>query len=628
MNSCLVVFRFSHFKPHLVYALIKSWPTEWSYLIVPDGLDEYVSMFLNYQFDSCCQVLSKENSKVALSKITKEISAVIVYSDDGAIALPQLEELKFLLKKSNSIGIFHPGSLRYDKKKLYSQEDYDTPDNYLCGAFIPKIYIDRFVDVIVDFNDRWLGHAASLQAINHNMYIYIMRQQSSILPNPMQISGLHVSQNRKLAKKLIMNFEGMLSSILYTPQGVLDIISSKEPSFNFSSEEKNIIDGYLSEVTNSILSISSFSQILSQPSVRNLDDKNVVVFKVDCIGDVISTSPFYEAVLNSNAKNVFLVTTEAMRSIFERDTRYAKIIYLPTSHKSTRFTNFHESTLSEDLNLLSDELPQCDAALFPRYCIDTNACRSLAILLNIPIRIGFRSEPFSHRFNLLYDQMLTDCLTPPHEVHETERMLWFIDQLALNSSKYNKLTINAFSSEVERLPQLIIGLGAASPDRRWSSKKYADLINQLSINFPDYKIILLGAVDVIDDALYISAHTKAVNLVGDLSLYEATKIISESELYIGNDSGLMHIAAAVRTPVVEISKHPAHGYIWHANSPKRFGPWGVSFISIQPNKGLDNCQDACHEKIAHCINQISVDSVIQKILPFHALIANEINKGE
>lgn len=628
MIPYLVIFRVSHFKPHLVDALIRVWPNEWSYLIVPDGVDEYVSMFFNYPFLSCCQVFQKERIKSFLLETTKKTEAIIIYSDDGAIALPQFDELSVLLKRSNSIGVFHPGSLRYDKKKLYSQDDYDTPDNYLCGAFIPTIYLDKFIDVIIDFNDRWLGHAVALQAIQHNISIYAMRQQRSILPNPIQISGLHVSKNRILAKNFLMSFNDVLSSTLYSPQTVIDLMSSNEPLSNFSSEEKTIIDDYLSDVTNSILSMSSFSQLSSLPYMRSFEDKNVVIFKVDCIGDVISTSPFYEAILNSNAKNVYLVTTEAMRSIFEKDNRYKKIIYLPTPHKSTRFTNLHESTLLEDLNVLREMLPPCDVALFPRYCIDTNLSRFLAVLLGIHIRIGFRSEPFAHRFNLLYDQMLTDCLTPPHEVHETERMLWFIDQLSLDSRKFNKLAINGFISYKEKYHQFVIGLGAASPDRRWSSKKYAELINRLSLEFPKHKFILLGAGDVVDDATYISENTEAVNLVGELSLYDATKVISESELYIGNDSGLMHIAAAVRTPVVEISKHPVHGYIWHANSPKRFGPWGVDFISIQPKKGLDNCQDACHEKIAHCINQISVDSVIQKILPFHALTTNERSEGE
>ncbi|MGL6529730.1 glycosyltransferase family 9 protein [Aeromonas hydrophila] len=616
MGSYLIILNCSYNKPHVIDQLLSTWPREWDYWITPTGLESYISDFLYHEFNTGCQVCSIDNLSRDLLIAAESYDFIIVCSDDGAIVLPQDSELEALSNMPNTIGIFHPGSIRYDKRKLYSIDDYDTPDNYLASAIIPGRFANFYIESIVESNNRWLAHLVALQAIEGSMQIYVMRQQKSVFPNPWQISGIHVSKNRILVAYLFEKFEQMLSKMISSPQPLLNMINSYKISGNLSLEQKDEIDSYLSIMTAMILNMGNFSQVIPAPIIRDLRGKNVVIFKVECIGDVITTTPFFESVLSSGARNVFLVTTEAMRSIFEHDDRYSGIVYLPTEHKRSRFNHEHGHVLAEDLDRIKNNLPNCDIALFPRYCIDTNVSRFLAVLLNIPVRIGFQSEPFCHRYNLLYDQMLTDCLSPPFEVHETARMLWFIEQLGLESKKFSCLKLPFVKQNASRQQRFVIGLGAASPDRRWPKESYSKLINKLSHYYPTYEFLLLGGKDVVDDAIYVEETTNSINLVGSLSLFESAKIISESELYIGNDSGLMHISAAAKTPVVEISKHPIGGYIWHANSPKRFGPWGVPFISIQPEYGLDSCSDCCQASDVHCIGLINVDSVIRKVLTF------------
>ncbi|MFQ2203374.1 glycosyltransferase family 9 protein [Aeromonas hydrophila] len=618
MNTCLVVLKCSKYDPLIVEQLFKSWPEEWLYWIVPDGNKDYIEQYSNYIFSSAFSILTLGELENNLSSIPEGCSYVMVYSDDGAIVLPQQREIDQVISSRYSISVFHLGSLRYDKRELYSPSEYDTPDNYLCGALISRDIVESFSDVIVTFNNRWLAHALCLKAIDLNIDFYVMRQFYSAFPNPSQISGAYVSLSRKLSIRLLQYFSSTLNSLFKNPVFLLDMMTSCADG-EFSLDDKHIIDHYLSSLTNIILSRGVFSQLLPQPVVRDLKNKDVVIFKVECIGDVITTMPFYEAILNSDARNVYLITTESMRSIFEKDSRYADIIYLPTSHKRTRFSNEHMEVLVRDLAFVKEKLPPCDIALFPRYCIDTSICRFLSILLNIKVRIGFQSEPFAHKFNLLYDQMLTDSLAPPYEVHETERMLWFVEQLGLKSPE--RLNIpHLIKAACNRKSQFVIGLGAASLDRRWPKEYYVELINKLATYYPNHSFILLGGEDVSEDAKYVEAHTVSINSVGALSLFMSAEVISCSELYIGNDSGLMHISAVVDTPVVEISKHPAAGYIWHANSPKRFGPWGVKFISVQPTVGLNDCIDACIASDVHCISQVKVDAVLRACISIYSSI--------
>ena len=81
-------------------------------------------------------------------------------------------------------------------------------------------------------------------------------------------------------------------------------------------------------------------------------------------------------------------------------------------------------------------------------------------------------------------------------------------------------------------------------------------------------------------------------------------------------AGPMHLAAAVGTPVVEISCHPLHGSVVHHNSPKRFGPFGVPHIVLQPEKPLPPCSDGCTATQAHCILNVSVMHVRKAVEKF------------
>ena len=75
----------------------------------------------------------------------------------------------------------------------------------------------------------------------------------------------------------------------------------------------------------------------------------------------------------------------------------------------------------------------------------------------------------------------------------------------------------------------------------------------------------------------------------------------------------MNIAAAVGLPVIEISCHPLGGSSGHANSPERFGPWGVSHRILRPDRTLVLCGDACESDEAHCILSVSVEQAKEAV---------------
>ena len=104
-----------------------------------------------------------------------------------------------------------------------------------------------------------------------------------------------------------------------------------------------------------------------------------------------------------------------------------------------------------------------------------------------------------------------------------------------------------------RTPIVGINPGADRPEKRWDTHRYASIADKLAED-PGARIFIFGGPGEESLALSIQAAMKhpANNLAGKLTLDELVYLISRLDLFISNDSGPMHIAVAVKTPVVAI----------------------------------------------------------------------------
>jgi heptosyltransferase-2 len=102
------------------------------------------------------------------------------------------------------------------------------------------------------------------------------------------------------------------------------------------------------------------------------------------------------------------------------------------------------------------------------------------------------------------------------------------------------------------------------PSKRWPASHFAALANNLAHDHSNASIILLGSKSdhpLAEEILQQSqSPTKIHNWCGKTSLDEAIALIGTAKAVVSNDSGLMHIAAALKTPQVAIfgSSDPAH----------------------------------------------------------------------
>jgi lipopolysaccharide heptosyltransferase II len=145
---------------------------------------------------------------------------------------------------------------------------------------------------------------------------------------------------------------------------------------------------------------------------------------------------------------------------------------------------------------------------------------------------------------------------------------------------------------------------------RWQSKDwFADQIASCAgelIRRHDLSVVLLGgrADESVAREVVSLVSENVFDLVGRTSLREAVGIIARAKMCIGPDTGLMHLAAAVGTPVISL---------WGATDPQRTGPYGFEALAI---KGQADCSP-CYRKSCPigrvCMRSITPDAIVEKI---------------
>ena len=171
----------------------------------------------------------------------------------------------------------------------------------------------------------------------------------------------------------------------------------------------------------------------------------------------------------------------------------------------------------------------------------------------------------------------------------------------------NKLRNNGLVSE-RRLVTVHPGVGRLQ--KLWTVSGFATIADWLAAR--DYQVVFVGGPGEFArtrDIISLLSH-QTYNLVGSLSLGELMALFEMSSLFLGNDGGPMHLAAAMGTPIVAL-----FGYA----DESRWGPRCEKSIVL---RGQERCQDCsrkdCQDPV--CINTLSPEAVKSAI---DALIEKE-----
>ena len=168
-------------------------------------------------------------------------------------------------------------------------------------------------------------------------------------------------------------------------------------------------------------------------------------------------------------------------------------------------------------------------------------------------------------------------------------------------------------ARIPRRPLLAVSVGTKVQSKDWGRENWRALLQRLGAAHPGFTLALCGAPEERDASDFAAAgwregvatrnHTPVVrNLCGELTPRESAAVFARAELFLGHDSGPMHLAAAVQTPCVAIFAA--------RNKPRVWFPYGPGHRVLYHRVDCWGCGlETCLIEHKRCIVSISVEEV-------------------
>lgn len=138
--------------------------------------------------------------------------------------------------------------------------------------------------------------------------------------------------------------------------------------------------------------------------------------------------------------------------------------------------------------------------------------------------------------------------------------------------------------------------GALSLERRWPTANFADLARRLARELPGARVALIGSRGERDYTGEVLAQAgeglgAAANLAGRLDVAELGALLERADLFVSNDSGPMHLAAALGTPTVGL---------FGPETPVMYEPIGSRTRALYRPPACSPCINVHDNKLSAC----------------------------
>jgi len=330
------------------------------------------------------------------------------------------------------------------------------------------------------------------------------------------------------------------------------------------------------------------------------DYRRILIARLDRIGDVVLSTPAIKAVREAYpASHIAFMVRPYARDIvagnpfLDEVITYDKRMGLWGTLKFIRFLRRRRFDLA--------------LVLHP-----TSRTNLLAYLARIPKRIGFdkkmgfmltRRIPHTKQFGLKHEIDYTLDLVRHIGIESPSRDL-HVPISSKNEERVDKLFARYNVAKSDKV--IAINPGASCHSKRWHPERFANVADGLARKHKAKIVLVAGGEDRgITKRIASLMKGPCINLAGATTVADMASILRRARLFISNDSGPVHIACAVGTPVIAIFGRSDRGL-----SPTRWGPSNPGDVVLHKDVGCVVCLAHNCKLGFKCLEAITVDDVL------------------
>jgi len=356
--------------------------------------------------------------------------------------------------------------------------------------------------------------------------------------------------------------------------------------------------GFLDGIHGLILSLfSGFSEFVKYAKmieIKKFPNEEAILIRVpNWIGDAVVSTAFLKETKRI-FKKLYVLADKSVSDIFEKNPAIDELI---TFNKS------------KNLDVISVIFKLRKYNIRTAITLTPSFSSALIFLLSgIKIRCGFSDDGFLLNRKYKRDKNHSE----KHLIEEFKEVFYlasykfdfkdikqeiFVDNKmeseVLKNFKLNKRKFNIFISPFVKY----------GPAKMWDIRKFNELIEVLKEKIKNSRIYIIGTRQDLEYKFNLSKNV--IDLRGKTTLKEIIYLIKNTNLFIGNDSGIMHIADAFEIPSL---------IVFGSTSPDWTGPLSNKVKILKANIHCSPCfKKECRYKTYECLKLITVEMAVKKI---------------
>lgn len=357
----------------------------------------------------------------------------------------------------------------------------------------------------------------------------------------------------------------------------------------------------------------------------NEHQERILVVRLDAIGDLICTTPLFRAIKEKYSKSeLTVIIQKGNKAVLENNPFIDRIYEFDGNiyNNEKDIDKIDEVIGAANKFVAENSLNSCYQKVFMpmQFLEGRNAILTIALAKAVKSRriiSWVKSYEWINNYRKeIAKELPCKVIMIQNPLHEKDYVLAMAREVGIVSSS-NRLELYSKKEEAyidsiikkDDKKQVVVAVGVVGSlgKKTWNSEYYKELFACLTNK--NIKFVLFGASDAVSASEIIGKSSNVINLVNKTTLEQTIYAIKKCDMYLGSNTGLLHMAAAFNKPCITLYSVSKEASPWNNNGPTRWGAQGSRNIDLMPEYCIDGCKESCSKPYSHCINQITVNEV-------------------